>query len=70
MDEDLETQLSVHFGHASVLTRVFKLIRFDEAALGYEDAKFVSDIVFQHYKTAHIREKLSVYLCGPVPLCL
>lgn len=70
MDEDLETQLSVHFGHASVLTRVFKLIRFDEAALGYEDAKFVSDIVFQHYKTAHIREKLSVYLCGSLSLCL
>ena len=70
MDEDLETQLSVHFGHSSVLTRVFKLIRFDEAALGYEDAKFVSDIVFQHYETAHIQEKLSVYLCGPVPMPL
>ena len=70
MDEDLETQLSVYFGHSSVLTRVFKLIRFDEAALGYEDAKFVSDIVFQHYETAHIQEKLSVYLCGPVPMPL
>ena len=70
MDEHLETQLSVHFGHASVLTRVFKLVRFDEAALGYEDAKFASDIVFQHYETAHIQEKLSVYLCGPVPLPL
>jgi len=70
MDEELEMEMSVHFGHASVLTRVFKLIRFDEAALGYEDAKFASDIVFQHYDTAHVQEKLSVYLCGPVHMPL
>lgn len=61
MDEELEEQLAMHFGHVSVLQRLLKLVRFDEEALGYEDAKFASDIVLQRHKTASIRAKLSFY---------
>ena len=62
MDENLEDTLGIHFGHVSVLLRIMKDIQFDVAALGYEDAKFVSDIVYKHYKTASIIAKLSYYV--------
>lgn len=61
MDEHLEDTLGAHFGHVSVLLRIMKDIRFDLAALGYEDAKFVSDIVYKRHKTASLIAKLSYY---------
>ena len=61
MDEHLEETLGTHFGHVSVLLRIMKDIQFDLAALGYEDAKFVSDIVYNRHKTASINAKLSFY---------
>ena len=64
MDEELEEELSMHFGHVSVTRKLFEGIRFDQEALGYEDAKFFSDIVAQHYRTASIRAKLSFYSTG------
>ena len=62
MDEALEEELSMPFGYTSVLRKVFKAIRFDEAALGYEDAKFVSEIVLRRYRTAGICAKLAYYV--------
>jgi hypothetical protein len=59
MDEDLVEALRGTLGHVSIVARLFKTIQFDEDALGYEDAKFVSDIVFQRYRTATVRAKLS-----------
>jgi len=61
MDDALEEQLRIHYGHMSVSRKVFTAVRFDEAALGYEDAKYLSDIVVQRYKTATLRAKLSYY---------
>ena len=64
MDEELEEQLSMHFGHVSVTRKLFQGIRFDQEALGYEDAKFFSDIVAGRHRTASIRAKLSFYSTG------
>jgi hypothetical protein len=64
MDEELEEQLGMHFGHVSVTRKLFQEIRFDTEALGYEDAKFFSDIVAQRHRTASIRAKLSFYSTG------
>ena len=64
MDEELERQLSGYLGHISIVARIFKTIQFDEDALGYEDAKFVSDIVFQRHRTATVCAKLSLYRVG------
>jgi hypothetical protein len=64
MDEELEQPLRGHLGHVSILARVLKKVRFDEDALGYEDAKFVSDIVSQRYRTATVCAKLSFYRLG------
>jgi hypothetical protein len=61
MDDALEEHLRIHYGHMSVCRKVFTAIQFDEAALGYEDAKYLSDIVVQRYKTATLRAKLSYY---------
>jgi hypothetical protein len=61
MDEALEECLDIHYGHLSILQSLLKIVRFDEEALGYEDAKITSDIVFQRRKTASIRAKLSFY---------
>jgi len=61
MDDALEEQLRIHFGHMSVSRKVFTSMRFDEAAHGYEDTKYMSDIVIRRYKTASIRAKLSYY---------
>jgi hypothetical protein len=65
MDEALEEEICMPFGYASVLRKVFKAIRFDEEALGYEDAKFVSEIVLRRYKTAGICAKLAYYRVVP-----
>jgi hypothetical protein len=64
MDEDLVEELRGTLGHVSIVARLLKTVRFDEDALGYEDAKFVSDIVFQRYRTATVRAKLSFYSVG------
>jgi len=69
MDEALEEALSMHFGHASVLRKVFKAIRYDEEALGYEDAKFVSEIVLRRHTTAGICAKLAYYVVREMPPC-
>jgi hypothetical protein len=61
MDEELEECLDTHYGHLSILQSLLKIVRFDEEALGYEDAKIISDIIFQRRKTASIRAKLSFY---------
>jgi hypothetical protein len=64
MEEELEEELAMHFGHVSVTRKLFQEIRFDNEALGYEDAKFFSDIVAQRHRTASIRAKLSFYSTG------
>lgn len=64
MDEELKQDLRGHFGHPTISARLFKSVQFDEDALGYEDAKFISDIVFQRYRTATVRAKLSLYRVG------
>jgi hypothetical protein len=64
MDEELEEELAMHFGHVSITRKLFQEIRFDQEALGYEDAKFFSDIVAGHRRTASIRAKLSFYSTG------
>jgi hypothetical protein len=64
MDEQLEEELQMTFGHASVSMKLFTALRFDEAALGYEDAKYISDIVKQGYKTVSICANLSIYRVG------
>ena len=64
MDEELEQELRAQLGHVSIVARLFKSIRFDIDALGYEDAKFMSDIVSQRYRTATVRAKLSFYRVG------
>jgi len=61
MDEELEECLDTHYGHLSILQSLLKIVRFDEEAVGYEDAKIISDIIFQRRKTASIRAKLSFY---------
>ena len=61
MDEELEEAIKIHYGHVSVSMNVFRAIRFDEDALGYEDAKYLSDIVLQRYKTMSLRAELSFY---------
>lgn len=61
MDEELEEQLGMTFGHISVAASVFRKIRFDHSALGYEDALFASEIVRERYKTISIRARLSYY---------
>ena len=66
MDEELEQQLPAHLGHLSIVSRLFKTIRFNEDALGYEDAKFVSDIVTQRHRTATVCAKLSLYRVGSI----
>lgn len=64
MDEELEEQLQMTYGHASVSMKLFTALRFDEAALGYEDVKYISDIVKQGYKTVSICANLSIYRIG------
>jgi hypothetical protein len=64
MDKELEECLPATLGHVSIAAPLFATIRFDEAALGYEDAKFVSDIVVKRHKTATVCAKLSVYRVG------
>jgi hypothetical protein len=61
MDEELEEELGGTFGHISVSSSIFRRIRFDHAALGYEDMLFASQIVRQGYRTATIRACLSYY---------
>ena len=61
MDDDLEKELGMHLGHVSIVRRLFGLLQFEEEALGYEDAKFVSDIVVRHHRTVSIRAELSYY---------
>jgi hypothetical protein len=62
MDEALEEELSMPYGYTSVLRTVFKAIRFDEEALGYEDAKFVSELVLRRHRTAGICARLAYYV--------
>ena len=64
MDEELEQDLGAQLGHVSIAARLLKTMRFDEDALGYEDAKFVSDIVLNRYRTATVCAKLSLYRVG------
>jgi hypothetical protein len=64
MDEELEETVPITFGHVSISRRLFMDIQFDEEALGYEDAKFVSDIVAQRRRTVSLRAKLSLYRIG------
>lgn len=61
MDEELEKELCIQFAHGTVRTSCFKAIRFNEGAFRYEDAQFVSDIVFNKYKTVTLRNRLSHY---------
>jgi len=64
MDEELEDTVTITYGHVTVSTSLFKDIRFDEDALGYEDAKFLSDIVLKGRRTASVLAKLSLYRIG------
>jgi hypothetical protein len=64
MDEELEEELQMTYGHASVSMKLFTALRFDETALGYEDVKYISDIVKQGYKTVSICANLSIYRVG------
>jgi len=61
MNEDLDEQLCAQCGHLSVLLHVFKGLRFDEEALGYEDIKYVSELVMREHKTVTITGILSYY---------
>jgi len=62
MDEDLKEELSMPYGYTSVLRKIVKKVRFDEEALGYEDAKFVSELILQGYSTVCISAKLAYYV--------
>ena len=64
MDKELQESLIMPYGHVSVTRKLFQGIRFDQDALGYEDAKFLSEIVAQRYRTASICAKLSFYSTG------
>jgi hypothetical protein len=64
MDEELEEDITMTYGHISVTRKLFQEIRFDKEALGYEDAKFLSEIVAQRRRTASIRASLSFYSTG------
>jgi len=61
MDEELEEEFGGTFGHISVSRSIFRRIRFDHAALGYEDMLFASQIVREGYRTATICACLSYY---------
>ena len=61
MDEELEEQLCGHFGHVSILRRCLATTKFDEEALGYEDAKFVGDLATQGYRIGTLYARLSYY---------
>jgi hypothetical protein len=68
MDENLEEAITVTFGHCSVATPVFRSIRFNHDAVGYEDVLFASEIVKNGYKTVSVRARLSYYSLRPIPL--
>jgi hypothetical protein len=61
LDENLEEEIPIVYSHVTVRKECFKTIRFNELAFRYEDAKFVSDIVFRRYKTVTIKNILSHY---------
>jgi len=62
MDESLEENILGHYGHISILRRIFDTIQYNEEALGYEDAQFLSDILYHRHRTATIRADLSYYM--------
>lgn len=62
LDEDMGEEICVHCGHPTVRLSCFKAVRFDEMAYRYEDTKFFSDIVYKHYNTVALKNKLS-YFC-------
>lgn len=62
LDEDMGEEIALTSGHPTVRLSCFKAIRFDEMAYTYEDTKFFSDIVYKHYNTVVLKNKLS-YVC-------